>query len=62
MSSYRKLFMGINYWKYLDAYHRSLDILSLVLCKGQLVLLYPNMKTWQCFHNKHVIHTARSLN
>jgi len=59
---YRKVFMRIIYWKYLDAYHHSLDILRLLLCKTQIVLLYINMETWQCFRNKHVIHTARSLN
>jgi len=59
---YRTVLMRRNYWKYLDAYHRSLDILRLLLCKAQLVLLYPNMETWQCFRNKHVIHTARSPN
>lgn len=54
--------MRINYWKYLDAYRRSLDNFRLLLCKAQLVLLYPNMETWPCFRNKHVIHTGRSLN
>jgi len=41
--------MRINYWKYLDAYHRSLDILRLLLCKAQLVLLYPNIETLAVF-------------
>jgi hypothetical protein len=46
----------------MDPYRRSWDILHSLLYEAQLVFLYPNMDTWLCFRNKHVIHIALSLN